>query len=164
MAGPHNSGETIPAAPTSNQKNMKQFSLYTDGGARGNPGPAGIGGVVLDAKDNVVKEFSRYLGETTNNQAEYKALLFGLEQIGKLVGSTKLNQTDVHAYLDSELVVKQLKGEYRVRDLNLQPLHAKIQRLVQDFGHVSFTHIRRERNSHADSLVNQALDRQASKP
>ncbi|MFA5010261.1 MAG: ribonuclease HI family protein [Patescibacteria group bacterium] len=136
----------------------KTYSLYTDGGARGNPGPAAIGGVIFDASNQVVKEFSRYIGETTNNQAEYRALVFGLTQITKLVG-TKTSQTKITAFLDSELVVKQLKGEYRVRDADLQPLYAQVVKLAQPFQQISFTHIRREKNQHADRLVNQALDR-----
>jgi len=136
----------------------KQYSLYTDGGARGNPGPAAIGGVISNASGKVVKEFFRYLGETTNNQAEYRALIFGLEQVGKLVGLTKLPHTDLRVFLDSELIVKQLKGEYRVRDADLQLLFGKAQKRAQKFGHITFTHIRREKNSHADSLVNRALD------
>lgn len=136
----------------------KHFSLYTDGGARGNPGPAAIGGVILDATDKVVKEFSRYIGETTNNQAEYKALVFGLEQVAKKAGA-KTSQTELKVFMDSELIVKQMKGEYRVRDLNLQPLYAKVQKIAQKFERITFTHIRREKNAHADALVNQALDR-----
>lgn len=136
----------------------KLYSLHTDGGARGNPGPAAIGGVVADGHGKVLKEFSRYIGETTNNQAEYKALVFGLEQIIKLAGA-KSKSSDVKAFLDSELIVKQLAGEYRVRDANLQPLYAHIQKLVHQLGRVSFTHVRREKNQAADALVNQALDR-----
>jgi len=135
------------------------YSLYTDGGARGNPGPAAIGGVILGADQQVVKEFSRYLGETTNNQAEYRALIFGLEKIATLSGKHS-HTTEVRSFLDSELIVKQMTGEYKVRDINLKPLHAQVQKLAQRFGRVSFTHVRREKNAHADSLVNQALDRQ----
>ncbi len=134
---------------------MKQFSVYTDGGARGNPGPAALGVVIMDANGKVVKEFTRYLGETTNNQAEYKALIAGLEQVGKL---SKPPSVSLRAFLDSELVVKQMKGEYRVRDEDLKPLFAKAQKLSQAFGRIIFTHIRREKNTHADSLVNKALD------
>jgi ribonuclease HI len=157
-AGPHSSGETIPVAPTSQTIMNKIFSLHTDGGARGNPGPAAIGGVVADDTGRVIKEFSRYIGETTNNQAEYKALVFGLEQIHKLVGA-KATTIEVKAFLDSELIVKQMTGEYRVRDINLQPLYAQVQKLVQKFGRISFAHVRREKNNHADALVNQALDK-----
>ncbi len=134
---------------------MKQLSVYTDGGARGNPGPAALGVVIMDESGKVVKEFIRYLGETTNNQAEYKALIAGLEQVGKL---SKPAGVALRAFLDSELVVKQMKGEYRVKDEDLKPLFAKVQKLSQTFGHIVFTHIRREKNTHADSLVNRALD------
>lgn len=134
---------------------MKQFSLYTDGGARGNPGPAALGVVIMNEAGKVVKEFVRYLGETTNNQAEYRALIAGLEQAGKLA---KPSQIALRAFLDSELVVKQLNGEYRVKDADLKPLFAKVQKLARQFGQIVFTHIRREKNAHADSLVNRTLD------
>ncbi len=134
---------------------MTQFSIYTDGGARGNPGPAALGVVVMDGTGQVVKEFIRYLGEATNNQAEYKALIAGLEQVSKLAHPS---QVSLRAFLDSELVVKQMNGEYRVKDEHLKPLFAKAQKLSSTFKQVVFIHIRRERNAHADSLVNRALD------
>jgi len=137
----------------------KQYSLYTDGGARGNPGPAAIGGVIFNDTGKIVKEFFRYLGETTNNQAEYRALIFGLEQVGKIVGAKEMLHIDLRVFLDSELVVRHLKGEYRVRDAKLKPLFIKAQKLAQKFGHTAFAHVRREKNQLADRLVNRELDR-----
>lgn len=130
----------------------KVIILRTDGGARGNPGPAAIGVVLQDEQGKVVKEFGRYIGETTNNQAEYQALLAGLEET-KVHGAV-----EVHCYLDSELVVKQLKREYRVKDKDLAPLFVKVWNIAQSFVQVSFSHVPREQNKHADALVNQALD------
>ena len=126
--------------------------IYTDGGARGNPGPAGIGAVIYNENKKVVKEISEYIGETTNNQAEYKACLRAMEE------AKKLKALELDFYLDSELVVKQLKREYKVKNKELAPLFIKIYNLSQQFKKVSFTHVRREFNKEADRLVNEALD------
>lgn len=128
--------------------------LFTDGGARGNPGPAGIGGVLYDQNDQEFASFSEYLGETTNNQAEYKALLKGLEL------ALEHQVTELSCFLDSELVVKQLNKEYKVKDAGLAKLFVKIWNLSQTFAQISFSHVRREFNKEADRLVNQALDQQ----
>lgn len=125
---------------------------YTDGGARGNPGPAGIGAVVCDAQKHVLEEISRFIGATTNNQAEYRALLAALE------ACQRRGATEVACFLDSELVVKQMKREYRVKDAGLRVLYAQIHLLTQQIGKVTFTHIYREKNAHADRLVNEAID------
>lgn len=131
----------------------KILKLFTDGGSRGNPGPAAIGGVLYDAHDQIVAEFSRYIGETTNNQAEYQALVFGLQQ------AAELGAKEVACYLDSELVVKQLKKEYRVKDPAIAEQFIKVWNGSQVFDKVTFTHVRREKNKAADALVNLALDR-----
>jgi ribonuclease HI len=133
----------------------KVFTIRTDGGARGNPGPAAIGVVIEDSKGAVVKSFGRYIGETTNNQAEYQALVAALEEV-KTLGAK-----EVHCYLDSELVVKQLRQEYKVKDKGLASLFVKAWNLSQSFNKVTYTSVPRERNSAADSLVNQALDERA---
>ena len=130
---------------------MKQAKLFTDGGARGNPGPAAIGGVLFVA-DKKIASFSKFLGEDTNNKAEYMALLAGL-QLAK-----KHKVEEVTCFLDSELVVKQLNQEYKVKDKDLAKLFVKIWNLVQDFKKVTFAHVRREQNKQADALVNKALD------
>lgn len=126
---------------------------YTDGGARGNPGPAAIGVVVKNAAtgENMVA-FGRYIGDTTNNQAEYQALVAALE------AAIKEGATEVHCFLDSELIVKQMNKEYRVRDVNLQVHFLKIWNMGQTLKKISFTHIPRAKNKEADALVNQALD------
>ncbi len=128
-----------------------RFKLFTDGGSRGNPGPAAIGGVIYE-NDQEIAHFSKYLGTGTNNQAEYTALLTGLE----LAKKHKIN--NLQCFLDSELVVKQLNKEYRVKDADLAKLFVKVWNLAQEFENVSFNHVRREFNKEADRLVNLALD------
>jgi ribonuclease HI len=127
--------------------------IYSDGGARGNPGPAGIGAVLYGAERRVVAEVSDYLGVATNNQAEYKALIAALKK------AASLNATEADCYLDSELVVKQLNREYRVKDKDLAPLFLEIHNLSLNFRKITYTHIPRERNKEADRLANAAMDR-----
>ncbi|MFH0873556.1 MAG: ribonuclease HI family protein [Candidatus Komeilibacteria bacterium] len=134
---------------------MSKISLYTDGGARGNPGPAAIGVVAYSGTEQLWT-IKRYIGETTNNQAEYQALIAGLT---KAAGSSN----ELSCYLDSELVVKQLRGEYRVKDRGLQPLVRQVVTLLQKFSAVNFHHIAREKNKVADHLVNEALDEHLAK-
>lgn len=129
-----------------------QATLYTDGGARGNPGPAAIG-YVLSFEDGREVHGSEYIGEATNNQAEYRALIAGVTR-AKEEGVTNLT-----CLLDSELVVKQLNEEYRVKDADLKPLYAQVTALVPSFLQISFEHVPREKNTEADVLVNQALDK-----
>lgn len=129
--------------------------VNTDGGARGNPGPAAIGAVVRAAGTSemeVLAEISRTIGETTNNVAEYAAVIAGLE------AARDLGADDVRLESDSELLIKQLKGAYKVRAAHLQPLHRRCRELLSGFGTVELVHVRRERNVEADALVNQALD------
>jgi len=134
---------------------MLKGKLFTDGGARGNPGPAAIGGV-LTIEGQTEKTFSEYIGETTNNQAEYRALLKGL-------GLALENQvTDLECFLDSELVVQQVKREYKVKDQELGKLFVKVWNLTHKFSSLKFTHVERRFNKQADLLVNQALDKKAA--
>jgi len=132
---------------------MNKFKIYTDGGARGNPGPAGIGGVLYGSQDKKIADFSVYLGETTNNQAEYKALIKGLE----LAQENKVDELD--CYLDSELVVKQLKKEYKVKNEQLASLFVKAWNLSLKFKKITFNHVTRDKNTTADALANQAMDK-----
>jgi len=132
------------------------LKIFTDGGARGNPGPAGIGAVLKNEADELLVEISEYIGETTNNQAEYKALLAALER------ASLLNAEEVHCYLDSELVVKQARREYKVKHPDLAPLFLQLHNLSCRFRKITFTHVRRELNKEADALVNLALDKQMS--
>ena len=129
---------------------MKKATLHTDGGARGNPGPAGIGAVLQIGEE--IYEFKKYIGETTNNQAEYQALVLGLEK------AKEHSVTEVECLLDSELVVKQLNREYKVKDKDLGVQFVKVWNLMQGFKKVTFKHIFREQNKEADRLVNEAID------
>jgi ribonuclease HI len=126
-------------------------TVFTDGGARGNPGPAAIGGVIKQGA-KTLEEFSSYIGQKTNNQAEYEALLAGLER------AAKHTDTDIECVLDSELVVKQVQGEYKVRSANLKRLIPKVRHLEDRFRQVTYRHTRREGNVRADELVNRALE------
>ena len=125
---------------------------YIDGGARGNPGPAGYGVRIEDAHGALVAEFSRSIGVATNNIAEYKGLLAALRY------SLDHGHRVVRIRSDSELLVKQMRGEYRVKHPGLQPLHQDAKRLIAELDKVTFEHVRRELNAHADRLANVAMD------
>lgn len=131
---------------------MPKYIIYTDGGARGNPGPAAVGYVVGE------KEYSEAIGRTTNNVAEYKAVVFALKKAKQLLTKKVARETDVELRSDSELLVKQLNGEYKIKDADLQPLFIEIWNLKQDFRSMAFVHVPRTRNKAADRLVNRALD------
>lgn len=126
--------------------------MYTDGGARGNPGPAGAGAVLFSPSGDVLGEVADYLGKATNNVAEYTAIVRGLA-LAQTLGVTEL---DVR--MDSELAVKQLNGLYRVKNEALAALYLQVKRAAQAFTRITFTHVRREQNTHADRLVNNAID------
>jgi len=130
-----------------------KLTIHSDGGARGNPGPAGIGATLKNEKGELVASVSEYIGETTNNIAEYKAIMAGIEK------AKELGATELDCYLDSELVVKQLKKEYKVKNAGLAPLYLKIHNLSQSFKKITYTHVRRELNKEADALANEAMDR-----
>lgn len=127
--------------------------IYTDGGARGNPGPAGIGAILMNEDRKIVAQISEFIGRATNNQAEYKAVIAALSK------AKKLSAQEVEIFLDSELLAKQLNREYRVKDKDLAPLFIKVYNLTLSFKKVFFKHIRRELNKQADRLVNLAIDR-----
>lgn len=129
-----------------------KFSLFTDGGARGNPGPAAAGVVLKDEKGNVVVEMGMHLGVCTNNEAEYRALILGLNT------AKKHGVSEVSCFLDSELVVKQLKGEYKVKNQKLKSFFNEVKKLELGFASVKYQHVFREKNKEADALVNQVLD------
>lgn len=132
--------------------------LWTDGAARGNPGPAGIGAILKSGSGEVLYTGSEFLGHTTNNVAEYKAVLLGLE------GALASGVSRIEVRADSELLIKQLKGEYRVKSPGLKPLFDEARKLLGRFSSVKLTHIRRELNGEADRLANQGIDRTAKKP
>ncbi len=131
--------------------------IYTDGGARNNPGPAGIG-VVIQKQNQTLKKYSEFIGEATNNEAEYQAIIFALKKAKLLFGKKKTKEMEIELYSDSELIVKQMNHEYKIKEANLQPLFIKAWNLTLDFKQVSFKHVLREKNAEADRLVNQALD------
>lgn len=135
-----------------------EATLFADGGSRGNPGPAASAAVLLAPGGELVEEIGAYLGVATNNVAEWTALLLGLEAASKR-GIRHLN-----VRLDSELVVKQLRGEYRVKHAGLQPLHQRAVRLLRGFESVDIAHVPREQNVMADRLVNRVLDQEANAP
>jgi len=133
--------------------------INTDGGSRGNPGPAGIGAVIRfeDFESEKLKEISKYIGDATNNQAEYTAVL---EALNYIVENHKTDEPEMEFRLDSQLVVEQLKGNYKLKNEGLKPLFWQIRDLIMELGgKASFTHIPREENSQADKLVNEALDK-----
>jgi ribonuclease HI len=137
--------------------NMEQVKIFADGGSRGNPGPSASGYVLMDMNDKPLVDKGVYLGLTTNNQAEYQALKFALEEAQKM----RVRKVDV--YMDSLLVVNQMKGVFKVSNRDLWPIHDAIKRLVGSFEHVSFTHVPRELNKLADAAVNRTLDEELSK-
>lgn len=137
---------------------MEKILVWTDGGARGNPGPAAIGVVIELPRGR--KTYSEYIGETTNNVAEYRAVILALKKVRQLVGREKLKHAEVEVRLDSELVARQLRGEYKVLEKELQSLFVEVWNLKFDIPNVSFRDISREDNKEADRLVNEALDKQ----
>ena len=132
---------------------MKKFIIHTDGGSRGNPGPSGLGVFITDPDGKVLLEHSRYLGETTNNQAEYMAIIDALEH------AKTLGAEEVDMYMDSELAVRQLNHQYKVKNAGLIPLFMRVWNLSTTFQRVRYFHVRREFNKDADRLVNEAIDR-----
>lgn len=132
---------------------MKPWLAYTDGASRGNPGPAGCGVEILspDGRRFLTKAF---LGKKTNNQAEYEAVILALKELGRLAARIVLIRAD------SQLLVKQMNGEYQVKNANILPLYHRVRELCEGFGRVRFEHVRREDNKPADRLANEAIDEQ----
>lgn len=131
---------------------MTRVIVNVDGGARGNPGPAAIGVVVRDGDGQIVEELGETIGEATNNVAEYKALLRGIAL------AAAQGASEVELIGDSELVVRQVEGRYKVKNAGIKPLHEEVKRALADFDSWSIAHVRRAENADADRLVNQALD------
>lgn len=132
-----------------------EATLFADGGSRGNPGPAASGAVLLDPAGELVEEIGAYLGVATNNVAEWTALVLGLE------AALARGIRRLAVRLDSELVVKQVRGEYRVKHAGLQPLHRRAMQLIRAFEDVDVAHVPRKENARADRLVNRVLDQEA---
>ncbi len=138
-----------------------QVEIYTDGGSRGNPGPAAIGVVIQVG--NKKKKYGECIGDKTNNEAEYQALVFALKKAKQLIGKKKAKESQAVCYSDSELMVKQLNHQYKLKEKKIQKAFIKIWNLSLDYKRVEFKHVRRELNKEADALVNQALDIEGSK-
>jgi len=135
------------------------FTIHTDGGARGNPGPSGAGAVIRDENGNTVAVVSKFLGHRTNNFAEYEAVILAFDALAKFVPEKKHTNAQVLVKMDSELIVKQMQGIYRVKHPVLRQQQAKLKERMTAFGNISFTHVPREQNKDADFLANEAMDR-----
>jgi ribonuclease HI len=131
---------------------MVKITIHSDGAARGNPGPAAAGAVLTGSDGKLLAEVSRYLGEMTNNQAEYRALILAVEE------AERQGASELCIYADSELMVRQIKGEYRVKNEELKPLFQDVMRRLRAIGTFAIHHVPRERNKAADKLANRALD------
>jgi len=137
---------------------MKKIIIYTDGGSRGNPGPAAIGVMFCNEKGQSIRQCSEYLGDSlTNNESEYQAVIFALKKFKALFGKELAKNSEVEIRSDSELLVKQLNSEYKILDEKIQPLFLELWNLRFDFQRVKFKLICREKNKEADRLVNEAL-------
>jgi len=150
--------ETSPQPADDSGKSLQgaeSVVLYSDGGSRGNPGPAGYGFVLLTEKGKTLAEGDRFLGRITNNVAEYEGLLAGLRK------ARELGARRVVVRSDSELLVRQLNGSYRVKSPKLKPLFERVKRIAASFDSCQFTHVRRHQNRRADELANKAMDRGA---
>jgi len=142
---------------------MKKITIYTDGASRGNPGPGAVGVVFYNEKKEIIKSYSEYLGEKiTNNEAEYQAVIFGLKKFIALFGKKIATNSSIEMKSDSELLVKQMKGEYRLIHPRIQELFIEVWNLKTNFSRVDFKLISREQNKEADKMANLALDE--SKP
>lgn len=144
-----------------NRGQQEKIIIYTDGGARGNPGPAALGVVVQDADGHAIKSWGKTIGSATNNDAEYQAVIMALQKTKALFGGKKVKNMTVDMRMDSQLVCKQLNGEYKIEEERFFPYFMKIWNLKMDFARVTFTHIPREKNKGADIQVNAALDNDA---
>ena len=131
---------------------LKKVVIYADGASRGNPGPAAIGVIIKDKQGRLITSISRRIGRATNNQAEYRAIIAALEE------ATKLGANQVELLSDSELVVRQINGEYRVKKATLKPLYQQVKQLQSQLKGFTITHIPRHQNTEADGLANKALD------
>ena len=137
-----------------------KYILYTDGGSRGNPGEAAIGVVVCNNNGEALKEYGEPIGQATNNEAEYQALIFALKKMKQVFGKAKMAEAQIEVRMDSELIVKQLSHQYKIEEPNLQQLFLQVWNLMLDFGPIKFVAVPRERNKEADRLVNQVLNNQ----
>ncbi|MCD6270791.1 ribonuclease HI family protein [bacterium] len=135
---------------------MNKFIIYTDGASKGNPGPARIGVVICDEEGNVLREYSKDIGNATNNEAEYQAVIFALKKIKALYGKKTAKNAEIEIRSDSELLVSQLNRKYKILDPKIQKFFIQLWNLTIDFKKVIFTLIPREANKRADKLANQS--------
>jgi len=141
---------------------MRKIIIYTDGGSRGNPGPAAIGAVFCNEKNQIIKKYSEFLGENlTNNEAEYQAVIFALRKFKALFGKKLAKNTEIELRSDSELLIKQLAGVYKILEPKVANLFLKVWNLKIDFKKIKFKLVSRQKNKEADSLVNETLNNQA---
>lgn len=133
---------------------MQKIILYTDGGSRGNPGPAALGVHI----ETLGKSYGEYLGEKTNNEAEYAAIVSALKKVKSLLGKAKAKEAAVECRMDSELACRQLNHIYKIENEKLQPYFLAVWNLMLDFGAVTFVHVRREKNTIADRMANETMD------
>ena len=135
-----------------------KWQIYIDGGARGNPGPAAAGVVIYSPQGSIIKQSGKYLGKTTNNLAEYQGAILGLTELRNLIGRAKAKKIIVRIKSDSELLVKQINHQYKIKNENLIPYFIKLWNLMLDFKEVNFIHIPRSENKLADQMVNETLN------
>lgn len=135
-----------------------RFTLFADGGSRGNPGPAGSGAIIRDASGATVATVSEFLGTATNNVAEYTAVLRGLEALRDVLGASA-KEAEVSVFMDSMLVVKQMSGEWKLKNEGLKPLAARVGEVSKSFKSIAYAHVYRDKNADADRLANEAMDR-----
>ncbi|MDP3799986.1 MAG: ribonuclease HI family protein [bacterium] len=132
--------------------------VYTDGGSRGNPGPSAVGAVVCDESGKIIKEYNQVLEDSTNNEAEYEAVIFALKKLKQLFGKDGTKNLDIEFRMDSQLIASQLGGKFKINEERMQALFIKVWNLKFEFANIIFKYIPREKNKHADQLVNDALD------
>jgi len=141
-------------------KYMRKIIIYTDAGARGNPGPAAMGVVFCNEKNQPIEKYNQYLGEATNNEAEYEAVIFALKKFKAVFGKAIAKNSEVEIRSDSELLINQLNGKYKILEPRIQSLFITLWNLKLDFKKVIFKFISREKNRDADKLVNEILNSQ----
>lgn len=139
---------------------MEKIIIYTDGGSKGNPGPSAIGADICNERSETIKKYSERIGDGTNNEAEYQAVIFALKKAKQLFGKKAVKGLEIKINSDSELLVKQLNGEYKVLEPKIQTLFLAVWNLKTEFKKVSFSNIPREENKRADDLVNEAFEQQ----
>ncbi|WP_082282906.1 ribonuclease HI family protein [Myxococcus hansupus] len=152
LVSPPEKAESPRAEPAAASEPHPRLRVYSDGAARGNPGPAGAGAVLMDPTGNVVARLGRFLGTQTNNSAEYMGLLLGLKH------AQSLGAREVDVYADSELLIRQLGGRYQVKSATLKPLYEEARKLLKGFTKVKLHHVPRAQNAEADEMSNRAID------